>query len=317
MKIVFMGTPDFALPTLRALHASPHEIQAVVTQPDRPKGRGRALQASPIKQYAVAHGLQVLQPEKASAPEFIDRLRALQPDLIIVIAYGQILKEPLLQVPKYFCMNIHASLLPKYRGAAPINWVLIQGEKETGVTTMKMDVGLDTGDILLRRKVTIGPADTAQTLHDTLAAAGAGLTLETLDRLAQNALQPIPQNDAESSYAAKLKKEDGWIRWDQPADAIQNRVRGLEPWPGAYGFLQGQRLRLCRVETAAGTAADQPGTVVRVSDYGIEVGTTDGRLIVTELQPEGKKRMSAGSFLLGHAVTVGAMFETAPQPKIN
>lgn len=317
MKIVFMGTPDFALPTLRALHASPHEIQAVVTQPDRPKGRGRVLQASPIKQYAAANGLQVLQPEKASAPEFIDRLRALQPDLIIVIAYGQILKEPLLQVPKYFCMNIHASLLPKYRGAAPINWVLIQGEKETGVTTMKMDVGLDTGDILLRRKVTIGPADTAQTLHDTLAAAGAGLTLETLDRLAQNALQPIPQNDAESSYAAKLKKEDGWIRWDQPADAIQNRVRGLEPWPGAYGFLQGQRLRLCRVETAAGTAADQPGTVVRVSDYGIEVGTTDGRLIVTELQPEGKKRMSAGSFLLGHAITVGEMFETAPQPKIN
>lgn len=317
MKIVFMGTPDFALPTLRALHQSPHEIQAVVTQPDRPKGRGRELQASPIKQYAVANGLPVVQPEKAGDSEFIDRLRALQPDLIVVIAYGQILKEKLLQVPQYFCMNIHASLLPKYRGAAPINWVLIDGEAETGVTTMKMDAGLDTGDILLRRKVKISPADTAQTLHDTLAEAGAGLTLETLDRLERKALQPIPQNHAEFTYAPKLKKEDGWIRWDQPAHAIQNRVRGLDPWPGAYGFLQGQRLRLCRVETAEGTVADPPGTVVRVSDYGIEVGTTEGRLIVTELQPEGKKRMSAGSFLLGHAVTVGATFAAAPEPKTN
>ena len=315
MKIVFMGTPDFALPTLRALNESRHELLAVVTQPDRPKGRGQALQASPIKQYAVAHSLSVFQPEKASAPEFIDRLRSLAPDLIVVIAYGQILKEKLLQVPKYFCMNIHASLLPKYRGAAPINWALIHGEAETGVTTMKMDAGLDTGDILLMRPVKIGPADTAQTLHDILAKAGAGLTLETLDRLEQKALTPVPQNDAESTYASKLKKEDGWIRWDQPAHAIQNRVRGLEPWPGAYGFLQGQRLRLCRVETAPGTPEDRPGTVVRVSDYGIEVGTADGRLIVTELQPEGKKRMSAGSFLLGHAVPVGEAFEPAPQPK--
>ena len=191
MKIVFMGTPDFALPTLRALNESPHEILAVVTQPDRPKGRGQERQASPIKQYAVANRLPVFQPEKAGDPEFIDQLRSLQPDLLVVIAYGQILKERLLQVPKHFCMNIHASLLPKYRGAAPINWALIDGESETGVTTMKMDAGLDTGDILLMRKVKIGPADTAQTLHDTLAEVGAGLTLATLDRLEQNALEPV------------------------------------------------------------------------------------------------------------------------------
>ena len=194
--------------------------------------------------------------------------------------------------------------------AAPINWVLINGEAETGVTTMKMDVGLDTGDILLIRTVKIGPDDTAQTLHDILAEAGAGLTLETLERLEQKTLEPVPQNNGDSTYASKLKKEDGWIHWDQPAPAIHNRVRGLEPWPGAYGFLQGKRLRLCRVETAPGETEDRPGTVVRVSDYGIEVGTTEGRLIITELQPEGKKRMSAGSFLLGHPVPVGETFKS-------
>jgi methionyl-tRNA formyltransferase len=311
MNLLFMGTPDFAVPTLKALHTSRHSVLAVVTQPDRPKGRGQEMQASPVKRYALENGLKVYQPEKASAPEFVAELAELKLDLIVVIAYGQILRENLLSVPQHFCMNIHASLLPKYRGAAPINWAIINGDKESGVTTMKMDQGLDTGDILLMKKVTIENDDTALHLHDKLSEAGGALALKTVDQLEKGSLKFIPQNDAESTYASKLKKADGCLHWDQEAEAIRNRVRGLEPWPGAFGFLKGKRLRFCKVETGPGAKDDVPGVVMRVSDYGIEIGTLKDRIIVTEIQPEGKKRMAVKSYLQGHPVEPGERFDVS------
>jgi methionyl-tRNA formyltransferase len=310
MKIIFMGTPDFAVPTLEKIHQSPHELLAVITQPDKPKGRGRTLQPSPVKSFAIKAGIQVLQPEKASAPETVEEISAMSPDLIVVAAYGQILRENFLSIPKHFCMNLHSSILPKYRGAAPINWAIINGDAETGVTTMKMDKGLDTGDILLIAKTVIKDTDDAQSLHDTLANIGASLTIETINKLEQNSLAFIPQDDLQSSYAHKLKKSDGLIDWEQDAKTIRNRIRGLEPWPGAYTFYNGLRMRICKAEITDGMEGDQPGHIVRLSDHGIEVGTAHGRLIITDLQPEGKKRMPAKNFLMGHKVTVGDQFNS-------
>lgn len=310
MKIVFMGTPDFAVPTLKQIADSKHQIVGIVTQPDRPKGRGRELTASPVKRVALEEHFPLFQPHKASEPTFVDTLRKLAPDLIIVVAYGQILKLSVLDIPRLFCVNLHASILPKYRGAAPINWAIINGETETGVTTMKMDPGLDTGDILLIRKIEIKPEDDSQTLEDKLAETGASLVLETIDRLAENTILPIPQDSTRSSYAPKLKKEHGLIQWDKDASQIANLVRGVVPWPGAYSFLKSKRLRICRVETAGSESGEQPGTILRLTDRGIEVGTSKGRVIITELQPEGKNKMSAKSFLQGHHVEKGNQFTT-------
>jgi len=231
---------------------------------------------------------------------------------ILTLAFGQLLKPGLLAVPRHCCMNVHASLLPKYRGAAPINWALINGETQTGVTTMKMDAGLDTGDMLLKRTLEIDPRHSAIEVHDLLSEMGGDLTLETLDRLETGDLVPEPQNDSEATHAPKLKKEDGLLHWDHAAEALHNRVRGLEPWPGAYTFWRGQRLRLAWTEVGPGDPQDAPGVLVRVSDYGLEVGTRHGRLIVREVQPEGKKRMSVKSFLAGHPVQPGEAFDTAP-----
>jgi len=317
MKIVFMGTPDFSLPTLEKLIASEHSVIAVVTQPDRPKGRGQGLTASPIKMLAQKSGIDVMQPQKASAGEFIETLRNLAPDLIVVVAYGQILKNEVLRIPRWFCMNLHSSLLPKYRGAAPINWAIIKGEKESGVTTMKMDSGMDTGDILLVHKTPITGSDNAQTLHDRLATAGASLVMETIQQLEAHTLAPVPQDDDEATYAPKLKKEDGLIHWEQDAVSLSNLVRGLEPWPGAFTFFQSKRLRLCAVETASGELEDRPGEVARISDHGIEVGTGEGRLVITQLQPEGKKRMPAKSFLAGHKILKGNLFNANSDPSSN
>ena len=308
MNIVFMGTPDFALPTLKQLHESTHNVQLVVTQPDRPKGRGRESTPPPVKQFAVENGLPILQPEKSTNPKVVQTLSELNADIFIVVAFGQILKENLLALPRHFCMNLHSSLLPKYRGAAPINWAIINGESETGVTTMKMDAGLDTGDILLTDKVPIHFEEDAQSLHDTLATKGASLVLETLRQLEARTLKPLSQNSSLSSYAPKLKKEDGLIYWDNPALTIHNRVRGLTPWPGAFSYLGSKRLSIRKTEITVGEPSDIPGDIIRTSDRGIEVGTRDGRIIITELQPEGKKRMSTKSFLAGHKIVSGTKF---------
>jgi methionyl-tRNA formyltransferase len=313
MKIVFMGTPEFALPTLRKLAASPHEIPAVVTQPDRPKGRGRGVAASPVKQFAIGAGIDVLQPEKCRSPEFVEILKGLAPDLVVVVAFGQILSAEVLAVPRLFCMNLHSSILPRYRGAAPINRAIINGDRETGITTMKMDTGLDTGDILLIRHVPIADADTAETLHDRLADIGAELVLETIARAEAGTLQATPQDDAQATYAPKLNKEEGLIEWTSEAADIRNLARGLFPWPGAFTFHHQRRLMLCHAQVAPGEPGDRPGRIERVSEAGIEVGTGRGRLVITELKPEGKKQMTARSFLAGNKLTPGELLQREPR----
>jgi methionyl-tRNA formyltransferase len=315
MNIVFMGTPEFALPTLKSLHQSSHSILAVITQPDRPKGRGQKLLVSPIKQYALDSDLLILQPKTVNDPEFIESLKQNRPDVIIVVAFGQILSATFLKIPTQFCINLHSSLLPKYRGAAPIHRAILNGEKKSGVTTIIMDKGMDTGDILLIQETPIHETDTAQTLHDTLSKMGGALVLETLKRLVENTLLPIQQDHSQVTYAAKLKKEEGLIHWDQSAATLSNKVRGLTPWPGTYTLLNKNRLRILKVQVSEGSPDDTPGKVARVTDVGIEVGTGKGRLIITELQPEGKKSMPTKSFLAGHKVERGTLFDTVPIPK--
>ena len=308
MNIVFMGTPEFSVPTLQQLHKSTHNIQLVVTQPDRPKGRGRESMPSPVKRFALEEKIPVFQPEKCSAPDVENILREYDTDVFVVVAFGQILNKNLLSIPRNFCINLHSSLLPKYRGAAPINWAIINGETETGITTMKMDSGLDTGDILLTHKVSIAPLDDAKSLHDTLALKGSILMLDTLQKLESGTLKPICQKSGHSTYAPKLKKEDGLIDWNQSALKIHNRVRGLLPWPGAYSFWGSRRFKICKTEIKTTGEFSQPGIIVRFSDIGIEVGTADGIIIITELQPEGKKQMHVRNFLSGHKLVTGSQF---------
>ncbi|WP_026843075.1 methionyl-tRNA formyltransferase [Citrifermentans bremense] len=303
MRIVFMGTPEFACPTLRTLIERGEQVVAVVTQPDRPKGRGQQTLPPPVKVVAEQHGIPVLQPVKVRLPESIEEIRGLNPDLIVVIAFGQILPKALLDIPKYGCINVHASLLPRYRGAAPLNWCIINGENETGVTTMMMDVGLDTGDMLLKRSTPIGADEDTQSLHDRMSQLGAELLAETLDRLARGELVPEKQDDALTCYAPMMKKEDGLIDWSRDAQAIKNQVRGMTPWPGAYSFLDDKLLKVFRVQTASGSGA--PGEILSLGRDGIEVACGTGSLLIAELQLEGKKRLPAGDFLAGYKLQPG------------
>ena len=312
-----MGTPDFSLPTLQALIDSSHEIVGIVTQPDKPKGRGQEVKPSPVKEVALGWGLKIFQPVKAREEIFIKEINRLQPDLIVVVAYGQILNGQVLNLPKLFCMNLHASLLPKYRGAAPINWAIINGEPHTGVTTMKMNEGLDTGDMLLKRTVTIDDSDNSLTLHNKLSVAGAQLVLETISNLIKGKLTLTPQNPDEATHAPKLQKNHGFIRWDQSTRNIHNLVRGLTPSPGAYTFFQGKRWIISKTETAVGNPIKAPGTIIRISDYGLEVSTGSSRLIITELKPEGKRCMPAKNFIQGHSIEVNDTFDTWPKKETN
>ena len=314
MNIVFMGTPEFSLPTLHKLYESDHDVLLVVTQPDRPKGRGRESTPPPVKQFALEKKIPVLQPIKCTNLEIVKTLGALNADVFIVVAFGQILDKNLLALPHHFCINLHSSLLPKYRGAAPINWAIINGETETGVTTMKMNAGLDTGDILLSRKVPIHNKDDPLSLHDTLAHQGSSLVMETLNQLDSGSLEATSQNSDLASYAQKLKKEDGLIKWNQPAVKIHNLVRGLTPWPGAFSFLGSKRFKICKTETKSCDLTDQPGVILRISGHGIEVGTQKERIVITEIQPEGKKRMGVKSFLAGHKLIIGNIFTKRPSP---
>ena len=315
MNIIFMGTPEFSLPTLHKLYESDHDVLSVVTQPDRPKGRGRESTPSPVKQFALDKKIPLLQPIKCTKLEIVKTLGALNADVFIIVAFGQILDKNLLALPHHFCINLHSSLLPKYRGAAPINWAIINGETETGVTTMKMNAGLDTGDILLSRKVPIRNKDDAQSLHDILAHQGSSLVLETLCQLDSGSLDATAQNSDLSSYAPKLTKDDGLIKWNQPAVKIHNLVRGLTPWPGAFSFLGSKRFKICKTETKICDLPNQPGVILRISGHGIEVGTQKDRIVITELQPEGKKRMHVKSFLAGHKLIIGNKFSNQSLPK--
>jgi methionyl-tRNA formyltransferase len=300
-----MGTPEFACPTLQMLIDRGENIVAVVTQPDRPKGRGQQLQAPPVKELALQHGIPVLQPVKVRVPSALEELEAFRPDLIVVVAFGQILPKALLEMPRYGCINIHASLLPRYRGAAPINWCIINGESETGITTMQMDVGLDTGDMLLIRSIPIGDAETASDLHDRLAPLGATTMAETLDLLRNGQLRPEKQDDSQTCYAPMLKKELGAIDWTQDAIAIHRLIRGVTPWPGAYSALDGKMLKVLRARVNDGSGA--PGTVIAAARNGLEVACGQGSIIIEELQLEGKKRLPAADFLAGYKVAPGTM----------
>jgi len=306
LRVIFMGTPEFACPTLQRLIDRGEQVVAVVTQPDRPKGRGQRLMPPPVKELAARHDIPVFQPARVRDPEVVETLRGLAPDVIVVVAFGQILPKALLDIPPLGCINVHASLLPRYRGAAPLNWCLINGEQETGVTTMLMDVGLDTGPMLLKQSTPIDGNEDILSLHDRMSVMGAELLSETLDRLVAGTVVPQEQDGAQSCYAPMLKKDDGRIDWNREARAIHNQVRGLAVWPVAYTFLDGQVLKVYRTRIAEGNGL--PGTVLRADRQGIEVACLKGSLIIEELQLAGKKRLDAASFLAGYGIPAGSLF---------
>ena len=316
-----MGTPAFAVPSLEALDNSDHEVVGVVTQPDRPKGRGQAVVPCPVKELALAKGLPVSQPEKIKSPEFLEQLSDWKPDVIAVTAFGRILPKAILDLPPMGCVNVHGSLLPAYRGAAPIQWALIHGDAETGITTMLMDEGMDTGAVLLQQTVSIEPEETSLELGTRLAKVGGALLVETLTRLAERSIVPREQDHARATSAPLLKKEDGVIDWTQSATEIANRIRGLSPWPGSYTFHREHRLIIWkgRVEAqgAPGRSEGQrPGTILAVGQKFFWVETGEGRLEVLEVQPANKKRMSVEQFLQGHALRVNERLGPRPESRV-
>jgi len=305
MKVIFMGTPEFAVPSLQALIDSEDEIVAVVCQPDKPKGRGLEVAAPPTKILAEKHSVPVLQPQKIKTEEFFNELKSYKPDLICVAAYGKILPKNILDLPPSGCINVHASLLPKYRGAAPINWTIIRGEKITGITTMKMDEGMDTGDMLLKKELKVEDEDTGETLSQKLCHVGAELLIETLTLLKEGKLNPIPQDNSQATYAPMLKKEDGKIDWQKPAEEIRNLIRGILPWPGAYTTLDGKLLKIYRANVSDSNG--KPGEVIKSDSHILRIGTGSGALDVLELQIEGGKRLKVEEFLRGRKINEGSV----------
>jgi methionyl-tRNA formyltransferase len=306
MNLVYFGTPEFAVAPLKTLLNSGHEVLAVVTQPDRQSGRGRHMSACPVKIEAQKSGLKTLQPLKVRGTEFLDELRSLNPSVIVVAAYGQILPSEIIRLPGFGCINIHASLLPKYRGAAPINRAIINGEKKTGITTMLMDEGMDTGPILLQEEVEITPGDTAESLSRRLSIIGADLLIRTLKGLESGLIKPVPQA-GEASYAPLLKKTDGLIDWSRSAEEISNFIRGMNPWPGAYGFLDGERFKILKVVPL--DESGETGIVKRVSKDELAVGAGEGSVSILEIQPSGKPVMTIRAFLQGRKMREGMKFE--------
>ncbi|WP_313530244.1 methionyl-tRNA formyltransferase [Anaerotignum sp.] len=309
MRVIFMGTPDFAVYSLKAL-LTQHEVIAVVSQPDKPKGRGKKLVPTPVKEYALEQGLQVYQPEKARDPEFVALLEELAPDVIAVTAFGQILPESILNIPKYGCINVHGSLLPKYRGAAPMQWSIIDGEKVTGITTMFMAKGMDTGDMLLKAEVTIENDDNFASVHDKMAEAGADLLLETLTALQEGTVVRVPQNHEAATYAPMITKETGHIDWTKNAKEIIDLMRGLDPAPGAYAIYEDEPLKLFKGEKADGQYPQgNMGEIVDLTKKGFVVKCGDGAVIITELQARGKKRMAADAYLRGNVMNKGVLLQ--------
>ena len=307
MKIVFMGTPDFAVGALESLVEAGHDVVAVVTQPDKPKGRGKEMQQTPVKACAVKHNIEVFQPVKIKTPEAVEVLKGYGADLFVVAAFGQILSKEILDMPKYGCVNIHASLLPKYRGAAPIQWAILDGEKETGVTIMQMNEGLDTGDMLTKVVVPIEDTDTGESLFDKLAEAGAKLLIETIPQIEAGTLKPELQDDSLSTYAKMIKKEMGLIDWKKEACVLERLVRGMNSWPSAYTHFQGKTLKVWEAEVETCETNAVPGSVVEVTKNSIKVQTGKDLLVLKQIQLEGKKRMDVAAFLLGYKVETGMM----------
>lgn len=328
MKIVFMGTPDFAVNTLEALINAGHDMALVVTQPDKAKGRSGKLSYSPVKEAAIAHNIEVAQPERVKEQSFIDRLMETAPDVIVVVAFGQILPEAILNIPRYGCINVHASLLPAYRGAAPIQWAVIDGLKTTGVTTMYMDKGLDTGDIIEQKSLALSPDETGGSLFDKLAVLGGEIIVETLAKLENGTATRSKQDDSKSSYAKMLSKDMGLLDFNKSAEELERFIRGLNPWPSAYTKLNNKLLKIYRADvvcekdiagledglyggaedgSSKGDGKGTAGSIVAVDKKSFTIRCGNGGLKVTELQLEGKKRMAASAFLLGYNISVGTI----------
>lgn len=306
MKIVFMGTPEYAAKSLEALIEAGHEITLVVTQPDKPKGRSGQLIPTPVKECALKHGIPVFAPERIKRPEPVAKLREYEADAFVVAAFGQILSQEILDMPRLGCLNVHASLLPKYRGASPIQRVILEGEEKTGITIMQMDAGIDTGDILYQKEIEIAPDDTFETLHDKLAVLGGQAITEAIERLEAGTLQRTRQNDAESCYASMITKEMGRIDFSQPAAFIDRQIRSMTPWPSAYTTWNGKQMKIWKATPEAGeTKGAVPGEVTSVSKDAFCVCTGEGSLCIREVQLEGKKRMSVHDFLLGVKLSAG------------
>lgn len=308
MRVIFMGTPDFAVPTLEAL-IEKHEVLAVVTQPDKPKGRGKKMVFPVVKEKALEHNITVYQPQKVKTPEFVEILKNYQPDIMVVVAFGQILSEEILNIPKYGCINVHGSILPQYRGAAPIQWSIINGEEFGGVTTMYMAKGLDSGDMILKAKEKIKPDDTYGSLYDRLSVIGADLLIKTLDLIENGEVKRIPQNDDEATFAPMIKPELEHINWNGKNTDIVNLIKGLNPQPVAYTMLNDEKLKIWFAETVDGDYNGEPGTIVDVRKRDFVVMTAKGAVAVKEVQAQGGKRMSADAYMRGHAIEKGTILK--------
>jgi methionyl-tRNA formyltransferase len=306
-----MGTPDFAVPSLNSLLGAGYPLLGVVTQPDKPRGRGRQMACSPVKALALEKGVHCLQPARVREPSFLEAFRALAPDLVVVAAFGQILPREILEEPPRGCINVHPSLLPRYRGAAPINWTLIRGEAVTGVTIMRVDEGVDTGDMLLQAETPVGPNETYDQLHDRLALLGADLLLQVVQSLEAGTVTPRPQDHALATYAPRLTREDGRIDWRDPSEAIARLVRGLSSVPGAYTTVEGRMLKVFMATSRMGPVSHPPGTVGALSPQGLPVAAGDGLVFLTDVQLEGKKRMAIGEFLRGYRLREGQCLGTS------
>lgn len=309
MRIVFMGTPEISVGTLKRIIADGHEVLAVVTQPDRPKGRGKKMVMSPVKELALENNIEVLQPEKASNPDFIDKLTALEPDLIVVVAYGQILRKSLLDIPKKGCVNVHVSLLPKLRGAAPINWAIINGDRKTGVTTMFMDEGLDTGDIIMSKEFELDDEITAGELHDWMMIEGANLLSKTVEAIESDNYTRTKQNDEEFTYAPMMSKDLGHIDFSKSAKEIHNLVRGTIPWPGAWCESSYGKMKIWKTKVINKTHSFEYGKVLKVDKEGIEVACGKDILLIVDMQMPNKKRMPVAEFIKGNSIEEGTILK--------
>lgn len=311
MKVIFMGTPEFAVPCLRALIDEKNELLAVFTQPDRPKGRGKRLMMPPVKALAIEADIPVYQPISLKSPEVLETIKKLGPDIIIVVAYGQLLPKAILELPPFGCVNVHASLLPKYRGAAPINWAIINGEDKTGITTMYMDVGIDTGDMILKEELLIGEDETSAELHDRMAALGAEVLIKTLNLIETGNVVREPQDHQESSHASMLSKELGMIDWTKTASEIKNLVRGTIPWPTAFTTYKSEVMKVLKCTIEETKAPDIPGKLISVTKDGIYVATGNGTIVIQELQFSGGKRLTVKDFLVGNQLEEGVILGEA------